>query len=338
MDKQLKIINLEDDKISVQITNYGATITSIKLKDNKGVLRDVVLGYDTIEEYKKGTCYFGATIGRVGNRIGNARFNLNGKTIKVSNNEDENCLHGGFNGFDKKVWKILNTKSDSVVMSYLSVEGEEGFPGNLKVNLKFSVSNGSIKIEYFAESDKDTIVNLTNHSYFNLSGEGSGDILDTKVYIDADFVSKVEKGLIPNGELISTENTPFDFKKEKPVSQDIESDNEQLKICGGYDINYLLNGKGFRKIASALSEKTGIRMNVYSDSVGVQFYSGNFLKGEQGKNGHVYGKRSGFCLETQSIPNSINIEKSSPTILRKGERYKTTTVYEFIVQDEQSFG
>lgn len=329
MVNEANFYSISDDKIKVKITNYGATITSITMNDKFGVLRDVTLGYDTIEEYENNIFYFGATIGRVGNRTENGKFTLNGVEYSSPKNDGENSLHGGINGFDKKIWKVETHTDDSLELSYLSVDGEEGYPGNLKVNVKFSVKGGRLKIEYFATTDKDTIVNLTNHSYFNL--DGSGNVLDTKITIYADNVSKVKKGLIPTGELLPVADTPFDFRTEKPIRQDAFNTDEQLSLCGGYDINYLPNGNGFRLLAQARSEKTGITMKAYSDTVGMQFYAGNFITRHNGKNNAVYDKNYGFCFETQNVPNSINLDKNSPTILRKGQIHRSVTVYEFCV-------
>ncbi len=324
----IKKFILSNANISVSIMNLGATVLSIITKDKLGNDVDVVLGYKTPKDYIANDGYLGATIGRIGNRIANAKFSLNGKSYHVGKNDGENSLHGGIKGFDKKIWSD-KIKDDSLELSYFSPDGEEGFPSNLWVTVTFSLTESGLKIEYFATTDDCTIVNLTNHSYFNLNGENNGNILDNILCIYADNITPVNKALIPNGEFMTVKNTPFDFNQAKAIGRDIDADNEQIKFCDGYDINYVLSGNGFRKIATAESLKTGIKMEVFTDNVGVQLYSGNFLNGALGKSGIKYNKRSGFCLETQNYPNAINCPTFPSPILNKGEVYKTCTEYKF---------
>lgn len=329
--EEIKTFTLTDGIIQVEIMNLGGTVRMIKVKDKNGNFVDVALGYKTAQEYLEKDGYIGATIGRVGNRIGGGKFVLNGKTYKVGINDNGNSLHGGVRGFDKKIWTVKEVSENSLTLETVSNDGEEGYPSELNVMVKYSVQNGEFKLEYFAKTDDVTILNLTNHTYFNLSGENSGDILDTIMQIDGDKITPVNEQLIPNGEFMDVKNTPFDFIKPKKVGKDIDACNEQIKFCGGYDINYVLNGSGFRKCVTAKSEKTGITMEVFTDNYGVQFYSGNFLDGANGKSGTKYQKRYGFCLETQNFPNAINCPNFPSPILRKGEKYQTTTVYKFTI-------
>ncbi len=326
--KNVKLYTLSNDYISVEIITYGGTIRSIVVPDKNGNKVDVALGYDTVEEYAKNGGYIGALIGRVGNRIGKGEFTLNGVKYKVGLNDNGNSLHGGINGFDKKVWED-KVNDESLILTTTAEDGEEGFPGKMQVRVVYSLTEKGLKIEYTATTDKDTIINLTNHAYFNLSGQGTGDILDTVMQINSNYITPVDEGLITDGTLMEVKNTPFDFNEPKVVGKDIESEHIQMQYCGGYDINYALKGKGYRKVCACKSEKTGIEMSVYTDQPGVQFYSGNFLDGVNGKNGAVYNKRNGFCLETQNYPNAINCEKYPSSVLKEGEVYYTVTEYIF---------
>lgn len=325
---QVKIFALENENVKAEILNYGGTIRSLKVKDKNGAFTDVALGYDDIDGYVKNDGYLGALIGRVGNRINKGTFILNGKTYRVGINDGENSLHGGIKGFDKKIWDS-RIDGEKLVLTTFSPDGEEGYPGNLNVQVSYSLTDKGIKIEYEATCDSDTVISMTNHCYFNLDGAGNGDILSTSMFIDADGVTPTNEKLIPTGSILPVEGTPFDFRKPKLVGKDIESDDEYMKNCGGYDINYVLNGKGFRKIAQAEGNKSGIKMSVYTDLPGVQFYSGNFLSGAKGKDGKTYGKRNGFCLETQNFPDAVNQPSFPSAVLKKGEKYHTVTEYRF---------
>lgn len=325
--KKVKMYILSNGKAKAEIITYGATVRSFGLLEN-GDFNDVLLGYDTLEEYAKNDGYLGAIIGRVGNRTGEGRFVLNGKVYHVGINDNGNSLHGGIKGFDSKVWDD-KVEGDTLVLSYRSVDGEEGYPGNLDITVKYSLTNANgLKIEYFAVCDADTVVNFTNHAYFNLNGQGNGDILDNVLYIDADKITPVDEKLICRNEFYEVEDSVFDFRTPKRIGVDIESQDKVMKNCGGYDVNYVLNGEGFRKIAYAKSDKTGITLSVFTDQKGVQFYSGNFLSGVNGKNGTIYNKRNGFCLETQNFPNAINCKDYPNSVLKKGEKFYSVTVYE----------
>lgn len=326
--EKVDIYTLQNEYIKLEVITFGGAIHSIVVPDKFGNLVDVALGYDTVEEYDKNGGYIGALIGRVGNRIGNGEFTLNGVKYNVGLNDNGNSLHGGINGFNKKVWKA-KTEGEKLILTASAGDGEEGYPGKMDVTVVYSLSENGIKIDYTAVSDKDTPINLTNHAYFNLNGQGNGDILDTVMQINADFVTPVDEKLIPHGEFLSVKGTPFDFNEPKVVGKDIEDEHIQIKYCGGYDINYVLKGEGYREVTVAESKKTGIKMSVYTDQPGIQFYSGNFLDGVNGKGGTVYYKRNGFCLETQNHPNAINCKEYPNSVLKKGEVYHTVTEYKF---------
>src|SRR2546421_9509723 len=270
----------------VSITNYGGAVVSLKVPDRSGKLADVVLGYETVDGYVNDKSYFGAIIGRYGNRIGHGQFVLDGKTYTLAKNNGENSLHGGIKGFNKAVWtaKVLSAKDgQSLELSYLSKDGEEGFPGDLQVSVIYTLTDANaLKIVYSATTDKKTVVNLTNHSYFNLAGQGSGDILGHLLTIQADQFTPVDSGLIPTGELRDVAGTPFDFRKSTPIGARIDSDDEQIKLGGGYDHNFVLRRKAGEAISLAarvVEPKTGRVMEVWTTQPGVQFYTGNFLDG-----------------------------------------------------------
>jgi aldose 1-epimerase len=319
------------------ITNFGGAVVSVKVPDRNGKLADVVLGYDTLDGYVNDKAYFGAIVGRYGNRIAHAQFVLDGKTYTLAKNNGDNSLHGGIKGFNKAVWaaKTLSAKDgQSLELSYLSKDGEEGFPGNLKVTVTYTWTDANaLKIEYSATTDKKTVVNLTNHSYFNLAGEGSGDILDHVLTIEADQFTPVDSGLIPTGEFRDVTNTPFDFRKPTGIGARINQDDEQLKLGGGYDHNFVLRmamDHGESLAARALEPASGRVLEVWTTEPGVQFYTGNFLDSKTpGKGGHSYPRRSAFCLETQHFPDSPNQPKFPPVVLNPGERYHTITTYKF---------
>lgn len=319
---------LTNGRIIAKILNFGGTVQSLLVPDKNGNYIDVVLGYDDIESYRKNSGYLGAVIGRVCNRTEKGRFILNGKEYNVGINNGENSLHGGVSGFDDKIWDA-EVVGETLKLQYVSPDGEEGYPAMLKTTVVYSIEDDGLKIDYSAVADGDTVVSLTNHTYFNLDGEGNGDILGTTLFIDADSVTPVNDKLIPNGEFMSVEKTPHDFRVPKTIGRDIDSESTQLSVAGGYDTNFVLNGSGFRKIASAKAVNSGIRMDVYTDRVGVQFYSGNFLSDVTGKGGNKYKKRYGFCLETQGFPNAINCPSYPSPVLKKGELYHTVTKYSF---------
>jgi aldose 1-epimerase len=319
------------------ITTFGGAVVSLKVPDRNGKLADVVLGYDSAEGYVADKSYFGALVGRYGNRIGHAQFTLDGKTYTLAKNNGENTLHGGIKGFNKAVWsaKTLSAKDgQSVELSYLSKDGEEGFPGNLKVTVTYTWTDANaLKIDYSATTDKKTVVNLTNHSYFNLGGQGSGDILGHQLMIAADKFTPVDAGLIPTGELREVTNTPFDFRKPTAIGARIDQDDEQMKLGGGYDHNFVLRmpmDRGESLAARVVDPASGRVLEVWTTEPGIQFYTGNFLDGKTiGMGGVAYTKRSAFCLETQHFPDSPNKPKFPSTALSPGARYHTITTYKF---------
>jgi aldose 1-epimerase len=322
------------------ITNYGGAVVSIKVPDRNGKLADVVLGYDTADGYVNDKSHFGGIIGRFGNRIARAQFVLDGKTYTLAKNNGENTLHGGVKGFDKALWtaKILPAKDgQSLELSYLSKDGDEGFPGNLKVTVAYTWTDANaLQIEYSATTDKKTVVNLTNHSYFNLAGQGSGDILGHLLVIEADKFTPVDAGLIPTGELRDVAGTAFDFRKPVAIGARIDQDDEQLKLGGGYDHNFVIRrsaGVGESLAARVVEPASGRVLEVWTTEPGVQFYTGNFLDGKTpGKGGITYPRRNAFCLETQHYPDSPNQPKFPSVVLKPGERYHTITTYKFSVE------
>ncbi|KYH28170.1 MULTISPECIES: aldose epimerase family protein [Clostridium] len=322
--------------ITAEIINYGGIVTSLKVPDNKGNFDDIVLGYDSLDKYMDDTVYFGAIIGRYANRIENACFELNGKKYELAKNDGRNHLHGGIIGFNKVVWNaeiIKENNNECLQLIYNSKDGEEGYPGNLHVKVTYTLTNDNeLKIDYFAVSDKDTIVNLTNHSYFNLSGHSSGDILNHKVMINANKFTEANEEAIPTGEIIDVKDTPMDFTKLTSIKDEIDSDYEQIRFAKGYDHNWVLNvsGNSPEKAAEVFDDKSGRFMEVYTTKPGIQFYTGNFLDNALvGKGNVIYGKRAGLCLETQYFPNSINYKNFPSPILRAGQEYKHTTIYKF---------
>ncbi|HUP03917.1 MAG TPA: aldose epimerase family protein [Bryobacteraceae bacterium] len=332
---QIYIYTLSNGKgLTARITNYGGAIVSIETPDAAGKTADVVLGFDTLADYiKNPTQYFGATIGRYGNRIANAKFTLDGKTYTLPKNNAPNSLHGGDYGFFRRVFTPRELPDGGLELSYLSKDGEEGYPGNLHVTVTFHVTDGNaLRIEYGATTDKDTVVNLTNHSYFNLKGAGSGDVLGHLVTLHASRYTPVDSTLIPTGELAPVAGTPFDFLKSTAIGARIEQPNEQLKIAGGYDHNWVLDrtGNGLSLAARVVEPTSGRTMEVYTTEPGLQFYTGNFLDGTvKGKGGKVYQRRGAFCMETQHYPDSPNHPAFPTTELKPGQKYQTTTEYRF---------
>ena len=318
-----------------KITTYGATLVSLGVPDRNGKVDDVVLGFDNIDGYLKGTAFFGATVGRYANRIAKGHFSLNGVEYQLAINNEPNHLHGGVKGFDKVIWSArpLNLKNGvGLALSYLSHDGEEGYPGSLSVSVTYTLTNNNeLKISYAATADKDTIINLTHHSYFNLAGQGNGDILNHQLMINADRFTPTDAGSIPTGELRSVQGTPFDFRQPTAIGARINQDDEQLKLGKGYDHNYVLNGPTgtMRKAAQVFESTSGRTMEVWTTEPGVQLYTGNFLDGAKGKSGKVYQFRNGFCLETQHFPDSPNKPKFPSTVLRKGRSFRSSTIYRF---------
>lgn len=323
--------------MEARITNYGGIVVSLKVPDRQGQLDDVVLGYDNLDDYTAGNPgYLGALIGRYGNRIARGRFTLNGVEYKLATNNNENHLHGGVKGFDKVVWtgRPLKVRNGvALELTYLSRDGEEGYPGNLRVRVIYTLTDSNeLKIDYFATTDKDTIVNLTHHSYFNLAGAGNGDILNHKLMINAARFTPVDATLIPTGELKAVRGTPFDFTQSTVIGARINDADEQLKRGNGYDHNWVLNGRMgvLRRAAEAFEPTTGRVMEVWTTEPGLQLYTGNYLgEAKAGKGGKAYKQHYGFALETQHYPDSPNEPKFPSTVLRKGAAYRTTTIYKF---------
>ena len=322
--------------MEISTINYGGIITSWKAKDRDGNYKDIVLGFNNLSEYESESPYFGAIIGRYGNRIAKGKFTLNDENYNLAVNNGENHLHGGIKGFDKVVWdtrEVVDDSTASLVLSYLSDDMEEGYPGNLKVQVTYTLDNNDkLSVKYEAVTDKTTIINLTQHSYFNLSADFNKNILDHDILINADSFLPVDSTLIPTGEIRNVGDTPFDFRRPKNVGDEINNSNKQLMIGNGYDHCWVLNNqdKGLRFVASAYDSSTGRLLEVFSDQPGIQFYSGNFLDGSlKSKIGGTYDFRSGFCLETQHYPNSPN-EMSFPSVtLNPGEKYETETIFKF---------
>lgn len=324
----------------VQITNYGGIITSMMVPEKTGNLGDVVLGYDHLEGYLINSPYFGCIVGRYSNRIAGGRFVLSGKTINLATNNGPNHLHGGLYGFDKVVWaaKTIKTNGDvGLELEYISPDGEEGYPGNLQVSVRYTLQDdNALRIDYHATTDKTTVVNLTNHSYFNLKDGGASTILNHVLQVEASAFTPVDENLIPTGEIRSVLDTPFDFRAATRIGDRIDADDEQTKLGRGYDHNFVLNGQigNLRQIAQVFEETTGRIMDVWTTEPGVQFYSGNFLDGSvTGKRGHVYHHRHGFCLETQHFPNSPNQPNFPATELKPGAIFQSTTIFKFGVSE-----
>ena len=326
--------------MTIKVTNYGAIITSILVPDRDGKLADVALGYDRVEDYMNAVDkpYFGAIVGRYGNRIAKGEFSIDGQTYSLATNNGENHLHGGVIGFDKVVWDAQPAKGNDwsgLELSYLAKDKEEGYPGNLRIKVTYKLTNrNAVVVEYHATTDKATPVNLTQHTYFNLKGEGEGDILDHELTLNAKKYTPVDEGLIPTGELASVAGTPFDFTSPKSIGRDIDQDHQQLEFGLGYDHNFVLdkvgNPNGNTLAARVYEPGSGRVLEILTTEPGIQFYCGNFLDGRlKGKSGRPYVHRGGFCLETQHYPDSPNQPTFPSTILKPGDEYKSTTVFQF---------
>lgn len=326
------------NNIKAKLTNFGAILVSLFVPDKNGNLNDVVLGFGTLEKYfSNDVCYFGSTIGRNSNRIKNASFTLNGVKYNLDKNErDKNNLHSGFNPYNKRLWDYsVNEENNSVSFMLISPDGDQGFPGEFNITVTYMLnSNNELIINYSGKSTKDTIVNMTNHSYFNLAGATYETAMNQKLYINADKFVEIDNELIPTGRLIDVQNTPMDFRKEKIIGKDIDKDFEQLNYAGGYDHSFVINKTkhGIEKIASLCDDLSGRKMEVYTDSIGVQFYAGNFIENNKiiGKENCFYKNRSGICLETGFLPDSINQPNFPSPILKANKVYNTTTIYKFM--------
>jgi aldose 1-epimerase len=327
--------------VEAMVISYGATLVSLKVPDRNGKAADIVLGYDDLSGYEQGKSFFGATIGRYGNRIAGGEFTLDGTVFHLPKNDGPNSLHGGTKGFNKRVWTgVDRSRADAEVLElrYASPDGEEGYPGTLMVKVTYTLptETNELRIDYAATTDKDTVVNLTNHSYFNLSGDARKEIVDHQLLLRAPQFTPVESTLIPTGELHAVHGTPFDFTKLTVIGARINQDDEQLKFGKGYDHNWVLERaeKGGLQLAAEVFEPTSGRvLEVLTTEPGIQFYSGNFLDGTaKGKGGQLYGHRTGLCLETQHFPDSPNHPKFPSTVLKPGESYRSSTVLHFSVR------
>ncbi len=318
--------------VEARITSYGATLVSLRVPDRDGNLADVIFGFDSLEGYLGDPPYFGAIVGRYGNRIALGKFTLDGQEYTLATNNGANSLHGGNRGFDKVLWNG-EMEGDRLILTYTSPDGEEGYPGTLTATVTYSLTeDNALQIDYEATTDKPTVVNLTNHAYFNLRDAGASPILDHQMMINADAFTPVDEGLIPTGEIRPVDGTPFDFREPTAIGARIDADNEQIRFGGGYDHNFVLNrtSEGLALAARVYNSTTGREMEVLTTEPGVQFYTGNFLDGTiTGKGGVTYQRRSGFCLETQHFPDSPNKPEFPTTVLRPGETYRTTTLYRF---------
>jgi aldose 1-epimerase len=330
--RKVDIYTLEEGALKARVMTYGARLVSLEVPDRNGKTADVVLGYDSLEPYTKDPkTYFGAIVGRYGNRIAHGTFELDGKRYHLPINDGDNSLHGGTVGFDKVLWQGKEIPG-GVELTLVSKDGDQGYPGTLTARVRYTLEAHALKIEYFATTDKDTVLNLTNHSYFNLAGEGQGDILGHVLTIPADRYTPVDSGLIPTGELAPLAGTPLDFRKPAPIGARIHDNFEQLRLGKGYDHNFVLNGQmgALHEAAQVVDPKSGRVLTVETTQPGVQFYSGNFLDGTaHGKHGHVYNQHVALCLETQHFPDSPNHPKFPTSELKPGETYHYVTVFKF---------
>ncbi|MHA7831657.1 MAG: aldose epimerase family protein [Flagellimonas sp.] len=333
--KEVKLFTLKNaNGLVSQITNYGGRVVSLWVPDKNGVFEDVVLGYDTLEGYLNSSeKYFGALIGRYGNRIGKGQFTLNGREYKLDTNDGKNHLHGGSKGFDSVVWDVTDVNENMIEFQYTSPHMEAGYPGTLKVTVQYRLTNkNDLEVEYWANTDKQTVINLTHHSFFNLNGHGTGTINDHLLQINASFFTPVDNTLIPEGTITTVEETPFDFRQMIAIGQRLDEDNLQLRRGNGYDHNFVLNQslEGLNYAAKVEDPNSGRVMEVYTNEPGLQFYGGNFLDGTiRGKQGKIYEYRSAFCLETQHFPDSPNNTDFPSTVLLPNEQYHSICIYKF---------
>lgn len=320
-----------ENGMSASITNYGAALVKLNVPDKEGNLRDVVLGYDDVTGYEKGGGSFGAPVGRNANRIGGAVITIQDKTYELEKNDNGNNLHSGTNYYNKRIWNV-GEKTDSKIEFVLhSPDGDQGYPGTLDMHVTYELTeDNELRITYDAVPDQDTIINMTNHSYFNLDGHDSGNVLKELVTLDADYFTRADAQSIPTGELVDVTGTPMDFRIPRALGEAIDADYEAVRLGKGYDHNWVLKNNGkFDKVAQAVSEKSGIVMEVWTDLPGMQMYTANFLDNEQGKNGAVYGIRDAVCFETQYFPDAVHHENFASPICKKGIPYHTVTSYKF---------
>jgi aldose 1-epimerase len=335
----VELFTLSRGALTVAVTNWGGHVVSIRVPDREGKVADVALGYPDAAGYFADPAFFGALVGRYANRIAGGEFSLGGKEYSLARNNGPNALHGGPGGFHKRLWTarvVTGADGDALELTYVSPDGEEGYPGTLTAVVVYSLTaDGGLRIDYSATTDRETIVNLTNHTYFNLAGEASGDVLGHEIEIEADAFTPVDKTLIPTGEIRPVAGTPFDFRRPVAIGARIDAPDPQLEAAGGYDHNFVLRGpSGELRLAARVHEpKSGRVLEVLTTQPGLQFYSGNFLDGTiQGPSGRRYARRSGFCLETQHFPDSPHRPEFPSVVLKPGDRYRQTTVYRFDVR------
>ncbi len=336
--ENIEIITLSNSQgMSARITNFGGIVLSLTVIDKFDHFDDVILGYEHFTDYQNDTYYMGAIVGRYANRIAKGSFKLNNTTYQLNTNDGSNHLHGGNNGFWCAIWQITNVTENSLQLKYTSADGEENYPGKLQVQVTYTITEANeLKIYYSATSDQDTIINLTNHSYFNLAGHGNGDILDHQLKINAEFFTPIDQETIPTGEILKVANTPFDFRKLTTIRSNLDETNQQVKYGNGFDHNWVINERNGLKHAAQVYEPTcGRIMDVFTTKPGIQFYSGNFLVGPiAAKNGASYDQHSGLCLETQFFPCSPNYSHFPNPILKANQEYSHTTIYRFDVTKE----
>lgn len=334
--ESVELITIKNDNIKCEIITFGAAIRALYVPNKDKQPTDIVLGYDNIEDYTGRNAFFGAVVGRHANRIANGRFTMNGREYTLNVNREPNHLHGGFVGFSHRVWNVEQLEDSSVTLSLFSPDGEENYPGNLNVKVTYEIDGNSFSIRYRAESDKDTVCNLTNHSYFNLGGHDSGNVLEQKVQLFADSYTPADKTGIPLGSIESVTSTPMDRRELRAISDGITADFEQIKQCGGYDHNFMINGEigTMRPAAFAESEQSKITMAVYTTLPAMQFYTANYIEeGRPGKCGKSYGKHHGFCMETHFPPDSVNHPDFPQAFLSAGEKFDHKTVFTFSIKE-----
>ena len=331
--KDVECIRLASDKLACEILTYGATLRALRVPDRQGKSLDVVLGFDTLEEYIRHDCYFGATVGPNANRVGGAACRLNGKTLRLDVNDGPNSLHSGSAGLDRKLWEVLAVSEEAVTLLYTHPNGLGGIPGDLNVAVTYWLDGADLLIEYRAVSERDTLCNLTNHSYFNLDGHGSGSVLDHRVQLYAKSYTPTDAASIPTGAIRAVAGTAMDLTKPTRIGDRIDAELDQLRQAGGFDHNWVVDSDGenpFRPAAQVWAAESGIRMTVYTDRPGVQFYTGNYIPdGLPGKEGAVYKRRQGLCLETQAFPDALNHPSFPSTALRAGKEWVSRTLYRF---------
>ncbi len=329
------LYTIDNKELLIKISTYGAAIVSIIVKDKHNILRDIVLGYDNVYYYEQQSSYIGCVVGRCCNRIKNAQFNLNGKKYTLSRNEKINHLHGGYHGFDKKLWQAKVLSDNALELSYTSSDGEEGYPGNLSISVIYTLKHNKLHIDYYAQSDKDTICNPTNHIYFNLRGCDSKNVLDQQIHIFSNKFTEDDSYFLPTGRILSVANTPLDLRSPQLIGKNINSDYSQIKNANGYNTNYIIKkhkNSNITHYATAYDSISGIKLKAYTDMPCFEFYSGNYLNGNSlGKNQTIIENYSGFCLEPQFAPNAINMPQFISPVLKRHKLFHSHSLYEIQV-------